>query len=79
MGGTSTDVSRFDGEYRHVYDVEIAGVTIQVHPLHLSIYLPIYIPSHLYLSIYLSIYIPLHLYLYIYIPLHLYLYLFIDT
>lgn len=25
MGGTSTDVSRFDGNYNHVYDTEIAG------------------------------------------------------
>lgn len=29
MGGTSTDVSRFDGHYEHVYESTTAGVTIQ--------------------------------------------------
>ena len=29
MGGTSTDVSRYDGEYEHVFESTIAGVTIQ--------------------------------------------------
>uniref|UniRef100_T1DC93 Putative 5-oxoprolinase n=1 Tax=Cupiennius salei TaxID=6928 RepID=T1DC93_CUPSA len=29
MGGTSTDVSRYDGQYDHIYDTAIAGVTIQ--------------------------------------------------
>ena len=29
MGGTSTDVSRFDGEYEHVFESTTAGVTIQ--------------------------------------------------
>nr|CAI5830275.1 unnamed protein product [Callosobruchus analis] len=29
MGGTSTDVSRFDGAYEHVYESTTAGVTIQ--------------------------------------------------
>lgn len=29
MGGTSTDVSRFDGTYTHVFESTIAGVTIQ--------------------------------------------------
>eukprot|EP00924_Labyrinthula_sp_SR-Ha-C_P003737 augustus_masked-scaffold_3-processed-gene-3.72-mRNA-1 protein AED:0.12 eAED:0.12 QI:0/0/0/1/1/1/4/0/1258 len=29
MGGTSTDVTRFDGEFEHVFDSEIAGVIIQ--------------------------------------------------
>ncbi|KAL1500984.1 hypothetical protein ABEB36_006393 [Hypothenemus hampei] len=29
MGGTSTDVSRFDGVYEHVYESTTAGVTIQ--------------------------------------------------
>ena len=29
MGGTSTDVSRFDGRYELVYETTTAGVTIQ--------------------------------------------------
>ncbi|CAK8687211.1 unnamed protein product [Clavelina lepadiformis] len=29
MGGTSTDVSRYDGEYEHVFKSTTAGVTIQ--------------------------------------------------
>ncbi len=29
MGGTSTDVSRYDGEYEHVFESTMAGVTIQ--------------------------------------------------
>ncbi|GFR27881.1 5-oxoprolinase [Trichonephila clavata] len=29
MGGTSTDVSRYDGNYDHVYDTTIAGVNVQ--------------------------------------------------
>lgn len=29
MGGTSTDVSRFDGQYEHVFETTTAGVTIQ--------------------------------------------------
>lgn len=29
MGGTSTDVSRFAGQYQHVYESTTAGVTIQ--------------------------------------------------
>lgn len=29
MGGTSTDVSRFEGEYEHVFETTTAGVTIQ--------------------------------------------------
>lgn len=29
MGGTSTDVSRFSGEYVHVFETTTAGVTIQ--------------------------------------------------
>ena len=29
MGGTSTDVSRFAGEYEHVFESTTAGVTIQ--------------------------------------------------
>ena len=29
MGGTSTDVSRFDGHFDHVFGAEIAGVSIQ--------------------------------------------------
>ena len=30
MGGTSTDVSRFDGEYEWVHETEVAGVHLQV-------------------------------------------------
>ncbi|XP_049939893.1 5-oxoprolinase [Schistocerca serialis cubense] len=33
MGGTSTDVSRFDGEYEHVFESTTAGVTIQAPQL----------------------------------------------
>ena len=29
MGGTSTDVSRFDGEYEHVFEATMAGISIQ--------------------------------------------------
>ena len=29
MGGTSTDVSRFDGDYEHVFESTTAGVAIQ--------------------------------------------------
>ena len=29
MGGTSTDVSRYDGEYEHVFESMTAGVCIQ--------------------------------------------------
>lgn len=29
MGGTSTDVSRYDGSYEHVFESVTAGVTIQ--------------------------------------------------
>ena len=29
MGGTSTDVSRFDGNYEHVFESTTAGVCIQ--------------------------------------------------
>ena len=29
MGGTSTDVSRFDGDYEHVFENTTAGVAIQ--------------------------------------------------
>jgi 5-oxoprolinase (ATP-hydrolysing) len=28
MGGTSTDVSRFENEYEHVFETELAGVSI---------------------------------------------------
>ncbi len=36
MGGTSTDVSRFAGHYEHVYDAEVAGVTIQAPKLDIT-------------------------------------------
>jgi len=29
MGGTSTDVSRYDGEYEHVFESTTGGVAIQ--------------------------------------------------
>lgn len=29
MGGTSTDVSRFAGNYEHVFESTTAGITIQ--------------------------------------------------
>lgn len=29
MGGTSTDVSRYDGKYEHVFESTTAGVCIQ--------------------------------------------------
>lgn len=29
MGGTSTDVSRYDGSFEHVFESITAGVTIQ--------------------------------------------------
>ncbi len=29
MGGTSTDVSRYNGEYEHVFESNMAGVCIQ--------------------------------------------------
>ena len=29
MGGTSTDVSRYDGSYEHVFESTIAGLSIQ--------------------------------------------------
>ena len=33
MGGTSTDVSRFDGNYEHVFESTTAGVVIQAPQL----------------------------------------------
>ncbi|KAI0198959.1 5-oxoprolinase [Astrocystis sublimbata] len=36
MGGTSTDVSRFAGEYDHVFETETAEVTIQIPQLHID-------------------------------------------
>ncbi len=30
MGGTSTDVSRFDGQYERIYETEVAGVRLRV-------------------------------------------------
>ena len=29
MGGTSTDVSRYAGEYEHVFETTLAGISIQ--------------------------------------------------
>lgn len=34
MGGTSTDVSRFDGDYNHVFESTTAGITIQAPQVH---------------------------------------------
>ncbi|CAG7823293.1 unnamed protein product [Allacma fusca] len=36
MGGTSTDVSRFDGSFEHTYESTTAGVTIQAPQLDIS-------------------------------------------
>ncbi|KAK9768415.1 hypothetical protein K7432_000959 [Basidiobolus ranarum] len=36
MGGTSTDVSRYDGRYEHVYETTTAGVTIQAPQLDIN-------------------------------------------
>ncbi|KAL3859675.1 hypothetical protein ACJMK2_009883 [Sinanodonta woodiana] len=36
MGGTSTDVSRYAGQYEHVYETTIAGVTIQAPQLDIN-------------------------------------------
>ena len=37
MGGTSTDVSRFDGkDYSHVFDTKIAGIHIQTPHLDIN-------------------------------------------
>ena len=37
MGGTSTDVSRYDGKtFEHIFDAEIAGVTIQTPHLDIN-------------------------------------------
>ncbi len=36
MGGTSTDVSRYDGTYHHVFETTTAGVTIQVPQLDIT-------------------------------------------
>lgn len=36
MGGTSTDVSRFNGEFEHVFETTTAGVTIQVPQLDIN-------------------------------------------
>ncbi|RKP40049.1 Hydantoinase B/oxoprolinase-domain-containing protein [Dimargaris cristalligena] len=33
MGGTSTDVSRYDGSYSHVFETTTAGITIQARQL----------------------------------------------
>lgn len=33
MGGTSTDVSRFSGDYGIIFETEIAGVSIQAPQL----------------------------------------------
>lgn len=36
MGGTSTDVSRYDGQYEHVFESTTAGVTIQAPQLDIN-------------------------------------------
>ena len=36
MGGTSTDVSRYDGSYEHVIESTTAGVTIQAPQLDIN-------------------------------------------
>ena len=37
MGGTSTDVSRYAGQYEHVFETTTAGVTIQAPQVLLSL------------------------------------------
>ncbi|XP_014239641.1 5-oxoprolinase isoform X2 [Cimex lectularius] len=36
MGGTSTDVSRFAGEYEHIFESTVAGVTLQAPQLDIN-------------------------------------------
>jgi 5-oxoprolinase (ATP-hydrolysing) len=36
MGGTSTDVSRFSGDYELIFDTQIAGVSIQAPQLDIN-------------------------------------------
>ncbi|KAM9308642.1 5-oxoprolinase [Gastrophryne carolinensis] len=36
MGGTSTDVSRYDGEYEHVFEATTAGISIQAPQLDIN-------------------------------------------
>ena len=36
MGGTSTDVSRYDGSFDHVFETTTAGVTIQAPQLDIN-------------------------------------------
>lgn len=36
MGGTSTDVSRFENTYEHIFETEIAGVSIQAPQLNIN-------------------------------------------
>lgn len=38
MGGTSTDVSRYDGHYEHVFESTTGGVTIQAPQVHVYMY-----------------------------------------
>ena len=42
MGGTSTDVSRYDGDYEHVFESTTAGVVIQAPQVqYLYVLLPV--------------------------------------
>ena len=43
MGGTSTDVSRFDGSYEHVFESTTAGVCIQAPQVVLCTYMYVHI------------------------------------
>lgn len=36
MGGTSTDVSRYHKEFEHIFETEIAGISIQAPQLNIS-------------------------------------------
>ena len=36
MGGTSTDVSRYDNEYEHVFESITAGISIQAPQVSLA-------------------------------------------
>lgn len=37
MGGTSTDVSRYDGHWEHVFETVTAGVAIQAYVVNIMI------------------------------------------
>ena len=46
MGGTSTDVSRYAGEYEHVFESTVGGVTIQAPQVRMILPVPSYTTAH---------------------------------